>query len=912
MARRRESAGVPWHALAGGEVLARLGSSLAGLGEEEVAARQERYGRNVLPAGHVPSLPVVILHQFLSPLIYVLVAAAALSVAIGDDKDALFILGVVLLNAAIGAFQEWKAETSAAALQSLLKTRATVRRAGVEKDVDAEELVPGDIVLLESGQRVPADLRLLSVNNLGVDESFLTGESLAQAKNAEVLPDEQAPVADRSNMAFAGGTVLTGRGVGIVVATGPDSEVGRIARSVSEAEAAKPPLVLRMEKFSRQVSLVVLGASAMLAVVAFSRGMAAAEVFFLAVALAVSAIPEGLPVAMTVALSVATSRMARRNVIVRRLTAVEGLGSCTYIASDKTGTLTVNQQTVRLLQLPGGERFTVTGEGYAGQGEVLPEEGGALSAAEAAHLQMLVRAAVLCNEAGLTHDPASGEWQHHGDAMDVALLALAFKLGMDPHEVRRRVITEGEIPFESERRYAAQFYRENGEIEAAVKGAVEAVLPFCDTMLTAGGPRALDAEAIAGQAQDLAEKGFRVLAVATGRAGQGVELPAPAAHQVPRLTLLGLVGFIDPLRPEAREAVERCRRAGIEVAMVTGDHPATALAIARELGIADWSKEVVTGAELEELGDPQGAAFCEKIRSARVFARVTPLQKLYIVNALIQAGHFVAVTGDGVNDAPALRRAHIGVAMGSGTDVAKDAASIIVVDDNFASIEAGVEEGRFAYDNVRKVTYLLISTGLAEVVLFALALLFSLPIPLVAVQLLWLNLVTNGIQDVALAFEGGEPGALERPPRKPQEGIFNRLMINQVAVSGLTMAGVAFLAWFWLLHSGWEEAQARNLLLLLMVLMENVHVFNCRSERESVFDVPISRNYLLVGGVLAAQGVHQLASYLPVMQRVLGVAPVSLAEWGTMAFMALAVLLVMELFKVLMARRSEQAGQPPA
>jgi magnesium-transporting ATPase (P-type) len=421
-------------------------------------------------------------------------------------------------------------------------------------------------------------------------------------------------------------------------------------------------------------------------------------------------------------------------------------------------------------------------------------------------------------------------------------------------------------------------------------------------MRTREGEKALDPELIQGEALALAEGGYRVIAVASGRLPGGFAPEEPLAEKIPPLTFLGLIGLIDPLRPEAREAVKKCQAAGVKVVMITGDHPATSFSIARELSIARGREEMVTGSQLAQIGSADVPQFLETVKGASVFSRVAPLQKLHIVDALIRLGHFVAVTGDGVNDAPALRRAHIGVAMGSGTDVAKDTAEILVTDDNFASIQAGVEEGRFAYDNVRKVVYLLISTGAAEIVLFTLALFSGLPIPLLAVQLLWLNLVTNGIQDVALAFEGGEPGAMEKPPRPPTEGVFNRLMVQQTVVSGLTMGLVSFAAWWWLLGSGWEEASARNLVLLLMVLFENVHVFNCRSERTSAFRVPIRRNRILVFGVLAAQAVHILVMYTPLMQKVLQVAPVPPAEWASLIALALVLLLVMEAFKRVKAR----------
>jgi len=915
---------VNWHALSGEDALERLDTTGDGLSSDEVQKRRERFGRNFLPGKEPPGVLEIVLHQFKSPLIYILLLAGAVALLVGEGMDAAFIMVVLILNAGIGTWQEWKAEQSAAGLQQLLVIQARVRRDGREETLPAEELVPGDVVYLESGSRVPADLRLLQVRNLAVDESLLTGESLATEKSAPPVQEETV-VADRSSMAFGGSTVTSGRGLGVVVATGLGTEVGRISESVMESLSGKPPLLIRMERFAHQIAYVVIGASVFLAVMAAWQGMPLVQVFFLAVALAVSAIPEGLPVALTVALSVATSRMAERKVIVRKLTAVESLGSCQVIASDKTGTLTVNQQTVTLIQDPGGERFRVSGEGYRGEGDVVREDGGEPGEEAMASLHELARASILCNEGslsrvgGLREGGASnrGEWIHSGDAMDVALLAFGHKVGLDPDEVRKAHPTVGEIPFESERRYAATFYRENGKVGVAVKGAAERVLPLCREMRVPDGSKPVDVKSIDRAALKLAENGFRVLAVASGQSERGLPRHNPSEEDLPSLTLLGLVGFIDPLRPEARDAVAACRRAGLDVIMITGDHPATAVAIARDLGIADEATDVITGDELESWGDTSSSSYMEAVASHHVFARVSPLQKLHIVEGLVNRGTFVAVTGDGVNDAPALRRAHIGVAMGSGTDVAKDTAEMIVVDDSFASIVAGVEEGRHAYANVRKVIYLLISTGAAEVLLFLLALLTRLPLPLFAVQILWLNLVTNGIQDVALAFEGGEPGAMKRPPRKPVEGIFNRLMVEQTLVSGLVMGIIGFGSWHWMLANGWEEDVARNIVLMLMVLLQNVHVFNCRSEYESAFRVPLRRNVVLVGGVLAAHGIHILAMHLPLLQTILRTEPVTLAQWGVLFLLALPLLFVMELYKLLRARgleeevvsfRSAQAG----
>jgi P-type Ca2+ transporter type 2C len=882
----------PWHALDVDENLEHLDSSIQGLSDEAVAERQVRYGPNTLPSRKPISLAAIIFHQLKSPLIYILIAAGTVSLALREYKEAFFIFLVVVINAVLGAYQENKAERSAEALQSLLKIYARVRRNGYEQTLTSEELVPGDIVLLESGLRVPADVRLLQTSGLQIDEALLTGESLAVEKRCELLAADLA-LSERTNMAFAGTTTTAGRAVAVVVATGANTELGRIAGATSAVDTTLPPLMIRMERFARQISLVVLAATALLAVLASLRGIPPLEIFFLAVALAVSAIPEGLPLAITVVLSIATLRMARRNVIVRRLAAVEGLGSCTYIASDKTGTLTLNQQVARIIVLPEGHRLAVSGEGYAPHGAVQ-----AVDATTTDRLTDLATVAALCNEGSLR--AVDGTWEHSGDAVDIALLALAHKLGVNPQELRREARPTGVIPFESELRFAATYFHHNGRNLVAVKGATETVLGFCDAMQTAAGPAPLDAETIENTALELAADGYRVLALALGE-GLPPQHAAPTSDDLPPLTLIGLVGLIDPLRPEVRDAVARCRDAGIAVAMITGDHPATAMAIANDLGITTTTDTVVTGSDLAAVGDPDSPAFHDLVRSAHVFARVSPLQKLQIVEALIALGHYVAVTGDGVNDAPALRAGNIGVAMGSGTDVAKDMASIIVTDDNFASITAGVEGGRHAYANIRKVVYLLISTGAAEVVLFILAVTTGMPLPLFAVQLLWLNLVTNGIQHVGLAFEAGEPNAMRRPPRRPGEGVFNPLMVQQTLLSGATMAIVALGVWWYLLRAGYEEAAARNLLLLLMVLFENFHVFNCRSEYSSAFRVPLRNNPILLVGVAAALGLHLLSMHIPLAQSVLGVAPVSLAEFGTFVLLAMPVLIVMELFKL--ARR---------
>ncbi len=887
----------PAHARAARELLLELGSSIHGLAVEEAASRLARDGYNCLPKPRPPGPLRVFLKQFLSPLIYVLVAASLISVAIGDLSDALFIAIVLLLNALIGTLQEYHAQRAAAALQRMVSQRVRVLRGGESHEIDAETLVPGDLVLLQSGDRVPADLRLIWSHDLQVDESLLTGESTSVSKDPDVVLPPETPLADRRNMLFAGSLLSRGRARAVVVATGPDTELGRLAEDILARPPAPAPLQVRMERFTRRIALLVLGAAALMGLVAAWTGMALVEVALTAVALAVSAIPEGLPVAITVALAIGMQRMARRHVIIRRLVAVEALGSCTLIASDKTGTLTVNQLTVRRLQLPGNEPWQVTGEGLEPTGTILSAEG-ALTPEEEYLLERLCLAAVLANEAYLVL--RDGSWEAQGDEMDVALLVMARKIGLVKEELEERFTPLDQLPFESEHQYAAVVVAGADGARVFVKGAPERVLEMCGSMQTPEGAVPLDCDAIERQMRELAGQGFRTIAFAAG------DWPGDGSRELKGetlrgLTFLGLAGIIDPLRPEARSAVDACREAGIEVVMITGDHPLTALAIGRDLGLARGEEELVTGVDLARAGTPE--ELDRLIDRTRIFARIEPRKKLEIVQSFQRRGHFVAVTGDGANDAPALRAAQVGVAMGRrGTDVARESADLILTDDNFASIVAGVEEGRIAYANVRKVIFLLVSTGAAEVVLFFLSLLSGMPLPLHAVQLLWLNLVTNGLQDVALAFEPGEGDELRQPPRHPRDPIFNRLMVERTVLAALLMGGVAWIYQRHLLASGMDLETSRNLLLMLMVLFENVHVFNCRSELRSVFRHSLLRNRILLLGTAAAQLVHIGALYTPGLSGVLGTAPIGLDQWLSLLGMALSILLVMELHKLLRRR----------
>ncbi len=892
MMNHRKQTFAAWHFLGLKEVSQQLDATEHGLTEGEAAARLAEYGPNKLPQKPPASLWKIVLRQFRSPLIYVLALAAVMSVAIGDVKDASFIAGVLVLNALIGAYQEWKAEQSSHALRKLLQIRASVQRDGDVRELNAEEVVPGDVVWLESGNRVPADIRMLSAHGLEADESLLTGESSPVLKDPSWSGFEATPVADRRNMAYAGSIITRGRAKGLVVATGTATSVGQLALDVLGETGGKPPLLVRMERFTRVIAVAVLVAATLIGVLGVAiGGYSMSDMFLFAVALAVSAIPEGLPVAMTVALAIATTRMARRGLIVRRLTAVEGLGSCTLIATDKTGTLTCNELTVREVSLPNGNVFHVSGEGFAPHGEVLfdkrPIEPGSQQP-----LELLARAGVLCNEADLHH--RNGDWVWRGDAVDVALLSFGHKLRWN-HEATLDLHPQvNQIPFEPEHQFAASFNLVDSGVTVLVKGAPERVLAMCSESSCSD----FDKPRFESMAVQMAEQGYRVLALADGKPAQA--LTAEDVPTVPSaLRFLGFVGMMDPLRPGAKDAVRTCNKAGVSVSMVTGDHRVTALAIARELGFAKDESQVMTGAELlektpEELG--------KIVSQMRVFARVAPRQKLQIVEAARQAGQFVAVTGDGVNDAPALRVANIGVAMGkSGTDVAREAAELVISDDNFATIVGGVEEGRVAYDNIRKVIYLLISTGAAELVLMALAVATGTPyLPLLPVQLLWLNLVTNGIQDVALAFEPNEGDVLQRKPRSPRERIFNQLMIERTIIAALVMGVVGFLTFRWFLPNGASDAEvssARNALLLLMVLFENIHIGNCRSETKSALRFSPLRSPILLAGAITAFAVHVAAMYTPIGQLLLETEPVPLENWGILFLLALTIFPTMELHK---------------
>jgi magnesium-transporting ATPase (P-type) len=857
-----------------------------GITTSQAAERLLEYGLNALPEHKPPGLPGIFFCQFKSPFVYVLFAAAIVSWGLGQTVNSFFIFVVLLINALIGTVQEFSAERAAAALRNMVPYRATVVRDSRTVVVNTADIVPGDYVLLASGDRVPADIRLSVVQDMLVDESMLTGESMATVKDDSVRMPDDAPLGDRSDVCFAGTVIMSGRGEGVVQATGAATEIGRIAADFGADDEVRPPLLQRIGQFTLRITYGILFMVALIFLITVLRGDDLEAVFMLGVALAVSAIPEGLPAAMTIALAIGMRRMAHRNVIIRRLLAVESLGSCTYIASDKTGTLTVNEMTIRRIVLPDGAAFDISGEGLDLHGWFTPQPQGV----DSDRLDMLCHAGLLANEAEL--ERGEHGWEGRGDGVDVAFLVLASKFGLQYEHERSRCQQLGSIPYESAKACSASVNRYAGGYEIFVKGSVERLLAMCSC---AQGVEPDRLQRIEEQANVLAKSGYRVLALAHRR----VEIvPAELNEFLNDLEFIGLVGMLDPLRPETITAVQDCKDAHIKVAMITGDHPQTARVLAMQLGIADEAMQPVTGPRIRQAMATGPAAMRELVNSTRVFARIEPHQKKQIVEQLIEEGEFVAVTGDGVNDAPALSQAHVGIAMGlRGTDVARASADIIIADDHFASIVEGIKQGRIVYSNIRKVIFLLVSTGAAEIVLVLLSLVFGMPLPLFPLQLLWLNLVTNGVQHIALAMEPEEGHELRRPPRAPGEPIFNRLMIERVLVNAVVMGCLAFAVFMWQMNAGATQAGARNLTLLLMVLFENVHVLNSRSETESVFHQKLFGNRFLILAILGAQAIHIGAMYTPGLRDVLQVEPVMLYQWLQLLMIALVLIVVDELHK---------------
>ncbi len=862
-----------WHAAPAEEVLHLLHSHPdTGLDEEEAGARLQQFGRNMLTPPKTRGPAVRFMLQFNQPLVYILLAAAAITALLEEWLDSGVILGVVLVNAIVGFLQESKALRAIEALARSMTTEATLLRDGRKRQVNASELVPGDIVLLQAGDKVPADVRLLRVRALQVDESALTGESVPVAKSTAPVA-ANAGLGDRTNMAFSSSLVTYGTGRGVVVVTGDSTEMGRISELLKTTESLATPLTRKITQFSQVLLYLILALAALTFIVGALRGEAWLDMFMAAVALAVGAIPEGLPAALTITLAIGVSRMARRHAIMRKLPAVETLGSTTVICSDKTGTLTQNEMTVRSVFAGGGE-YRVTGAGYAPAGVVEGIRGPAPQQNIA--LRECLRAGLLCNDAALRRE--ADAWRAEGDPTEAALVSAALKFGLSSDEEKLAPRLDA-IPFESEHQYMATLHAngEGGQLVVYVKGAVEKLLPRCDTALTPEGAlQSLYRIAVVQHMESMAAQGLRVLLLARTMlpVGRTSLDPSDVADQ---LVFLGLQGMIDPPRPEAIPAVRACEQAGIKVKMITGDHAGTAAAIASQIGLGGAGPKVLSGERLASLSD---AEFSIAADSTSVFARVSPEQKLRLVTALQARGHVVAMTGDGVNDAPALRRADIGVAMGiTGTEVAKEAADMVLADDNFASIEAAVEEGRSVFDNLVKFITWTIPTNVGEGLVILAAVLAGATLPILPLQILWINMTTAVFLGLWLAMEPKEPGLMLRPPRNPSTPILTRTLRYRIALVAAMLLAGAFGFFQWTLATGGSLAEARTMAVNVFVFGEMFYLFNCRSLTQSMFALGVFSNPWLIAGVLTMTALQLAYTYVPFMNAAFQSAPIGMQQW---------------------------------
>lgn len=851
------------------EVLNYFETSEEGLTKEKVQNNLIKYGKNELPKKKQDSLLKLFISQFENPIEIILVITVILSFIAGEVIDAIALIFIILVDVLMGTYEEWKARKDADALVNMIKATSKVIRDGKEIVVDSSDVVVGDIMLLESGDKISADARIIECHNFQVDESALTGESLNVYKNNETL-EEDIALAERKNMVYAGTSVTTGRAKVVIVATALATEIGRIADKVTNTKEEKSPLTIRIEKFSKQISIIIVIVAIITTAVLLVKGYPVSEIFLCVIALSVSAMPEGLPLALTMALTIASKRMAKKNVIVKKLNAVESLGSCTVIASDKTGTLTVNEQTAKEIVFKDGSVYTISGSGYNGDGKVNP-----VGESELKNAEYIALLGAINNEAHLEkkHD----KWESFGDSIDIAFLSLAEKL-----KIKNRPKIIERIPYESENQYSAVFYEQDGKIHCTVKGSLEKVMEFSE----------YDEKYIK-QNEELTGRGFRVIAVADGI------VKGTKKNDIKQLDFVGCVAFIDPIRKEVKDSLKECSNAGIKVVMVTGDHPLTAFAIAKDLGLCTKESEVATGKDIAKYRNMGEKEFDKFVSCIRVFSRVTPIDKLDIVESFKRQGEFVAVTGDGVNDAPAIRAANIGIAMGSGTDVAKETASMIVTDDNFTSIVSGVKEGRTAYSNIRKITLFLLSCGLAEVFFFLLSIAFGYDIPLLAIQLLWLNIVTDGLQDVALSFEKAEDNIMKEKPRDTKESLFSKDLMIEVGILGLTISVIVFGTWKYLMDRNVDIVFARAVIMMLMVFIQNINVLNCRSEKRTVFKESLLDNPFVIMTVLGSIFLQIFMAEVPLTAMFLKVIPLELIVIAKLLLLSFIVIVVYEIYKLI-------------
>jgi Ca2+-transporting ATPase len=885
-----------WYSLAPDEVRRELDTGPEGLSSQEAAARLERYGANVLREEARETRLRVFLRQFKSVLIVILIVAAAISFLVGEALDAAAILIIVVLNALLGFSQEWQAGEAIEALKKLLVQHAVVIRDGERQEIDAAGVVPGDLVLLDMGERVPADLFLVEATSLEVDEAPLTGESSPVDKAPGMLPAE-TPLAERSNMTFAGTTVVNGHGRGIVVATGMQTEFGRIAGLSQRIGSEATPLARQMDRLGRDLGLIAVGIAVLAVAVGLLQQRELLEMFLVGVSLAVAVIPEGLPAVVTLTLAIGIKNMMRQNCLIRHLPASETLGAVSVICTDKTGTLTRNEMTVVRVRTPDAE-FEVTGAGYAPEGEFLVE-GRPVDPLADRGLRLFLRTVLLCNHAAFAL--SEGGWRIFGTPTEGALVVAAAKAGLSRDDAPEAAT---EFSFNSTRKRMTIVYPGEGGHVAHVKGAPEVLLARSSRLMVGGSAVPLTGDrraALLHEIEGYASQGLRVIGAACRTLPAGIEWTADAVEE--DLTFLGFAAIVDPPRPEAAEAIRLCRSAGIDVIMITGDSPLTAYTIARDLGLS--SEGALTGADLEAMTDDELAS---RLKTTKVLSRVTAEHKLRVIGILSRERAVIAMTGDGVNDAPALRKASIGIAMGiKGTDAAKESSDMVLVDDNFASIVAGVEEGRREYDNIARFTRYLLSSNVGELVAIVGGLLLGLPLILIPVQILWINLVTDGLTALALGLEPAERDVMQRRPRDPDESILTRNAYLIILILGVWLGLLTIYAF-----SGYYEAdidRARTMAFTGLIIFELYNVLNFRSFRFPLYRIGIFSNPALILAILGSLALQAVVVYVPVFNAFLGTAPLALADWGFLALLGLPVLLAGEGYKAIAIR--VQKGRAP-
>lgn len=862
-----------WHSIEADEVLLRLASQVTGLATGDAQNRLAEHGPNTIPEKRHRTLLAMLLGQFADFMILVLLAAALISGFIGEPQDTIAILVIVFLNAIIGVVQEFRAERAVAALREMAAPEARVLRDGQTVTLAAAELVPGDVVLLEAGNIVPADLRLLEVEEMQADESALTGESHAVDKQQARLSDTDLPLGDRQNLAFKSSLITRGRGKGVVVATGLDTEIGRIAELLHGEAGVKTPLQVRLTRFSRYLALAVLAICAVVFTAGLLQGQPVLLMFLTAVSLAVAAIPEALPAVVTISLALGAHKLIRHNALVRNLPAVETLGAVTYICADKTGTLTQNRMRVEL--------FFTAGERH----ESLPDPGASMAWAE------------LGQALALNNDVAKKDGKPAGEPTELALFEAAHQAGFDKAALEQVKPRLAVIAFDSKRKQMTTLHKSPEGVVAYMKGAPEWLLAQCSGALGIDGPMAFEPGAVLAEATRLANEGYRVLALAKREFTDLPDLLKPEAIEQD-LMFLGLVALIDPPRPEVPQAVADCLRAGITPVMITGDHPGTAMVIARRLGITDDQQAMLTGEELAKLGDEE---FARVVESVRVYARVSPQQKLRIVKALQANGEFVAMTGDGVNDAPALKRAGIGVAMGQkGTDVAREAADMVLLDDDFATIVHAVRAGRRIFDNIRKFIKYTMSSNSGEIWTLFLAPFLGLPIPLLPIHILWINLVTDGLPGLALTAEPAEPGIMSRAPRPPEENIFAHGMWQHIIWVGLFIGGISIAAMAWAISR--EVAYWQTMVFTVLTVSQLFHSLAVRSEISSLFRIGVFSNLPMLAAVVLTLLLQMAVIYLPALNSIFHTRPLPMYDLAVCLVLSSLVLIAVEIEKWLVRR----------